>query len=443
MISSRHALLALLAGLGLSSSVFAGASNKNPNPFGNGSYFSQNGTFSAVLRSPEKPNFLGVVQVSTTTASYNSTNVTNGAPGTGWATVFTPAIPNYENVVASSGVQRVTNQVPATTNVVIVTNSTTNYNLVNVTNVAYVTNSGADTNITITNTNVSLLTNLIPFKIPTTNVTSVLVTNASNNTITTNWVSITNDVTRTNIFINLVTNTSTAQVPLPSNQLTAVNITNVLAIPYTVADVSTNYITSPAYTYIGPDTNVAVVTVTNVYTNAYITNITATLVTNATIPTNGFVSASGTNIAYTVYTNITYATFTNVVFTNYWTNIYNTNYGSLGVVYSTNYLNVPGIQWNGSAFGVINNNNNQIAVTYTLSSSVSQVYTNNNNITQLSLTNLNGGGQFSANFQNSYPNQTFSGSGYCSVQPTIGGNPSNNSPILNFTNTVSGFRLSY
>jgi hypothetical protein len=215
MNPSRKVLLALVTGLGISTTVFAGTSNKNPNPFGNGSYFSQNGTFSAVLRSTAQPNFLGVVQVSTSTSAYTN-STTNGLQNTGWATVFTPAVQNYTNIVQTA--------------------------------------------------------------------------------------------------------------------------------------VST---------------------------------------------------------------------------------------------FTTNYLNIPACQWNGPAFGVISGSSGStLAVTYSLQSAVSQVYTNNNNITLLTSTNLNGGGQFSANLNNNYPNQNFTGTGFCSVQPALGGNPTNTTPVLNFTNTVSGVRLS-
>lgn len=307
MISSRNALVAVLAGLGITSSVFAGASNKNPNPFGNGSYFSQNGTFSAVLRSPEQPNFLGVVQVSTTTTNYGSANTNASNPiSTGWATVFTPGVQNYPVVTRTTGAAGIPS-------------------------ISYVTNT-AFTNIT-------------------------------NFTYT--------QLSTTNYFTNIVTN----QIPNPTNTNTFSFVTN------------TNYTSN---------TIVRTITNTNVYTTNIVISVTG--ITNKIVP---------------------------------------------GLTASTNFINVPGIQWNGGAFGVLGGSSgNTLNVTYTLASSVSQVYTNNNNITSLSLTNLNGGGQFSANLQNNYPNQSFSGSGFCSVSPSIGGNPSNSTPVLNFTNTVSGLRLS-
>lgn len=55
-----------------SPSLHAGASNKNGNPFGNGSFFSDNGTFSAVIRGQNA--FLGVCQFSTSGTNLNATN---------------------------------------------------------------------------------------------------------------------------------------------------------------------------------------------------------------------------------------------------------------------------------------------------------------------------------------------------------------------------------
>ena len=63
----------ILGGISLvpCSELHAGASNKNGNPFGNGTFFSNDGTFSAVLRGQ---NLVGITQFST----YGSGTVTSG-----------------------------------------------------------------------------------------------------------------------------------------------------------------------------------------------------------------------------------------------------------------------------------------------------------------------------------------------------------------------------
>ena len=74
-----------------SAQLQAGASNKSGNPYGNGSFFSDTGTFSAIVRG--KDGFLGIVQFSTSptnASSVVSTNAgTTGTSGTtGIATVY-------------------------------------------------------------------------------------------------------------------------------------------------------------------------------------------------------------------------------------------------------------------------------------------------------------------------------------------------------------------
>jgi hypothetical protein len=60
----------------------AGASNKNGNPYGNGTFFPNNGTFSAVERSSN--GFLGVLQFSTSSTNSSVSSLTN----TGIATIY-------------------------------------------------------------------------------------------------------------------------------------------------------------------------------------------------------------------------------------------------------------------------------------------------------------------------------------------------------------------
>jgi len=60
----------------------AGASNKNGNPYGNGSFFSDSGTFSAVVRSSNA--FLGVMQLITSSTNSGTNALTN----VGIATIY-------------------------------------------------------------------------------------------------------------------------------------------------------------------------------------------------------------------------------------------------------------------------------------------------------------------------------------------------------------------
>lgn len=77
------ALVALLAATFLSSSeLHAGASNKNGNPYGNGTFFSDSGIYSAVVRGTN--GFIGVIQFRTDATNLSSTTITN----TGMATVY-------------------------------------------------------------------------------------------------------------------------------------------------------------------------------------------------------------------------------------------------------------------------------------------------------------------------------------------------------------------
>lgn len=61
----------------------AGASNKSGNPYGNGTFFPNNGTFSAIERSSN--GFLGVLQFSTTSTNSSPNTVTNNP---GIATIY-------------------------------------------------------------------------------------------------------------------------------------------------------------------------------------------------------------------------------------------------------------------------------------------------------------------------------------------------------------------
>ena len=80
-----HTILALL----LTGMIFtpvpqlqAGASNKSGSPYGNGTFFPNNGTFSAIERSSN--GFLGVLQFSTSSTNSSVSSLTN----TGIATIY-------------------------------------------------------------------------------------------------------------------------------------------------------------------------------------------------------------------------------------------------------------------------------------------------------------------------------------------------------------------
>lgn len=155
--------------------------------------------------------------------------------------------------------------------------------------------------------------------------------------------------------------------------------------------------------------------------------------------------------------NITQTGFATVYTPGFITNltVAGTNNTTTGVQ-TTNTLsqaNIIGTQWQGPAFGVVTGS--QIAVTYALGTVTSQIVNQNSaaiTASVLSITNLNGGGNFTAQLKNSYPVQTFSGQGLCTVQPAatqvqLG---TNSSPVttsmplavtINFTNSVTGQRL--
>ena len=79
-----------------SAQLQAGASNKSGNPFGNGSFFSDTGTFSAIVRG--KNGFLGIVQFSTSptnSASVISTGTNAATTGTGSTTTGVASVYAY------------------------------------------------------------------------------------------------------------------------------------------------------------------------------------------------------------------------------------------------------------------------------------------------------------------------------------------------------------
>ncbi len=239
---SPISLLSALALVLTSTQAFAGASNKSGNPFGNGTFFGNDGSFSAVLRGK---NMTGVTQFST----YSSGKITTGFNSiTNAATADTAAnIPGsvsvYLNGVSYVGIAsgvldpsaQTISAVFSSFSVRSATNFGVNQSLTNNTLANISTNTGA---AGTTNATSSLST-------------SLLTTNLSTNANLTNYVV----NTLTNIFTNgagsVISNTFNNFYP---------------------------------FTNFGP--NIAGTTIT---TNAVITNITATntnLITTFTTTTN-------------------------------------------------------------------------------------------------------------------------------------------------------------
>lgn len=78
----------------------AGASNKSGNPFGNGSFFSSSGTFSAIERSSN--GYLGVIQFSTSTTNTSTISLTNSGIATIYAEGQQFSGPAFGSVIGSS-----------------------------------------------------------------------------------------------------------------------------------------------------------------------------------------------------------------------------------------------------------------------------------------------------------------------------------------------------
>ncbi len=245
---SPISLLSALALVLTSTQAFAGASNKSGNPFGNGTFFGNDGTFSAVLRGK---NMTGVTQFST----YSSGKITTGFNSiTNAATADTAAnIPGsvsvYLNGVSYVGIAsgvldpsaQTISAVFSSFSVRSATNFGVNQNLTNNTLANTSTNSGAAGSTNATSTLSS----------------SLLTTNLSTNANITNYL----------------VNTPT-------------NITNTVSISNNTTNITTTNLFNQFYAFTNIGSNIAGTTIT---TNAVITNITATntnLITTFTTTTN-------------------------------------------------------------------------------------------------------------------------------------------------------------
>lgn len=354
----------VLSFLSVFSEARAGASNKNGNPFSNGTFFADTGTFNAIIRSTN--NFMAVVTFSTTPTA-NTTN-TNSSPtfanptNSGVATVYAGGEqftgPAYGLVSGStisatylgyygyreSGAYLLTNtNVTGVNSNGLVTNeaiqSLTESTLVtNTTNGALNILVGTNvTNITIGTTNNGVLNSdtstVLPY-VP-------RITTGTNYSYTTNvgFQVITNITTNPNWFTNPATNKF---------------VTNL------VTNVVTNITTNTAYTYM---TNVILntnwVTITN-STQVVQTNITS--LNTPVIVTNKTIQTLGTTILLTNQT-VTVMTITNSV----------TNACS-GAFTATLQNSYPNQIFNGTGFATVNNygvnGTNSVAAQITYSTTV-------------------------------------------------------------------------
>jgi hypothetical protein len=276
---------ALLAGAIFltSSQLFAGASNKSGNPFGNGSPYANDGTFSAIMRGAD---MTGVTEFSTyggsgsvTSGLLRNTNVsgTNTANIPGQASIYlegqayraitTAVIDSSANQIAAvlSQITGITYNAQQGTTVVTITNSGTNVvsggaftaNLQN--NYPNQTFSGAGT---------------IGWSSVLSNPLYILVTNT---------VRTTNYTYTTNVDVNNLQTSSTTVSGTFIEKITyqvQTNITTNVGPPVTtITNITTNTFTN----YIGGITNSNTLTATNIVTN---TNVSSYSTTNLVVNTN-------------------------------------------------------------------------------------------------------------------------------------------------------------
>jgi hypothetical protein len=246
----------------------AGASNKNGNPFSNGTFFPDNGTFNAIIRSTN--NFMAVVTFSTTPTA-NTTN-TNSSP-----TFANPTNSGVATIYA--GGEQFTGPAYG-----LVSGST-----ISATYIGYYgyRESGA---YLLTNTNVTGINS------------NGLVTNAAIQSLTESTL-VTNT---TNSALNLLTGTNVTNMTIATTNNGVLNSDTSTVLPYVPrVAINTNY------TYA---TNVGYQVITNIYTNpAWLTNP----------ATNKFVTNLVTNVVTNITTNTVYTYMTNVILNTNWTTVTN------------------------------------------------------------------------------------------------------------------------
>ncbi len=390
------------------SQLQAGASNKNGNPYGNGTFFN-GGTFSAVIRGQ---NLSGTMLVSAPPGGDVGSNSTSTNGGGGVATIIFEG-QNY-NANANANVDASSGQIAGNFyGGMELSGSGSNTVLLSTTN--------APTPVLFTSNIVTPITSIIPA----TNVE--LGGTDQSNQITTSSVVTGILSTNSNAVVSYFTNYGFG-TNYTTNWQTVFNYNTNVSNSYTyTTNYSTNYTTNPI--------------VINGNTNGYTTNQTVSIVQ---IITN-------TTTTYTInVTTNSNPTITSYVYTNTNTTIIpTTNYSySVSVTYYTNniqYTNVIDIPYYitnisyQTAFG---------ATTITNGYSITNISTTNYiNLQQDATTKYNDAMQIVGYYQgplnNSYPNQTFSGNGQItSTQLAFGTNGLPSMQTQNSSIVVQGILIS-
>jgi len=263
------------------SQLFAGASNKSGNPFGNGSQYGNDGTFSAVIRGAD---LTGVTQFSTyggsgsvTTGLLRNTNVTgtNAANVPGQASIFLQG--QSYRAITTAVIDSAANEISAVFSQI----TGIPFNIQNGANVLTITNSG--TNVVTGGAFNANLKNSFPNQTFSgtgslgwaLNVTNPLYILQTNTVTTTNYTVVTNvDIN------NLVTSSTTVSGSF-IEKITYQIQTNITTNPGPPITTITNIVTNTFTNYIGGLTNSNTLTATNIVTNAIPSNkTTVTLVPN-------------------------------------------------------------------------------------------------------------------------------------------------------------------
>ena len=265
------------------SQLFAGASNKNGNPFGNGSQFGNDGTFSAIMRGAD---MTGVTEFSTyggsgsiTTGLLRNTNVsgTNAANVPGQASIYlegqsyraitTAVIDSSAGVISAvlSQIQGIPYNTQSGTTVLTITNSGTNV----VTGGAFIAN----------------LQNNYPNQTFSGNGTIGWSSVLSNPLylLQTNTVRTTNYTYTTNVDINNLQTSSTTVTGTFIEKVTYQIQTNITTNPGPPVTTITNITTNTFTNFIGGLTNSNTLTATNIVVT---TNVNSTSTTNLVVNTN-------------------------------------------------------------------------------------------------------------------------------------------------------------
>ncbi|MEI6345007.1 MAG: hypothetical protein WCP41_06580 [Verrucomicrobiota bacterium] len=264
------------------SQLFAGASNKSGNPFGNGSQYGNDGTFSAIIRGAD---LTGVTQFSTyggsgsvTTGLLRNTNVTGGTNAAnvpGQASIFLQG--QAYRAITTAVIDSAANEISAVFSQI----TGIPYNTQNGATVVTITNSG--TNVVTGGAFIANLKNSFPNQTFSgtgsigwaSNVTNPLYVLQSNTVTTTNYT------ITTNVDINNLVTSSVTIIGGFTNKVIYQIQTNITTNPGPPITITTNYVTNTFTNYYGGLTNSNTLTATNIVTNAIPSNkTTVTLVPN-------------------------------------------------------------------------------------------------------------------------------------------------------------------